>query len=88
MTANDIVDVATTKIGNGVTRRVVWISTAVIVLLAGTIFLVSGKYTYVMSTCSEVAQLKKDGQDTKLQLTEIRTDLKWVKNRLGYKEEK
>ena len=82
------IELATTKVGNGVTRKIVWISVSIIISIASVIFFAGGKYSYVLSSCDRVIVHDKAIQDLKLEVREIKTDVKWIKNRLGYKEEK
>jgi hypothetical protein len=73
-----MVNLATKKVANGLTRKVVWISTSVIVIIAGAIFVISGKYNYVISSCDKVNIIEKSQNEMKVQLTEMSTDIKWL----------
>ena len=75
-----IVSLATKPIANGITRKVVWISVTVIVMLAGGIFLISGKYTYVISSCESVAQHEKQINKLNTDVAELKGDVRYAKD--------
>ena len=78
MTVESIKSILTKPVINGKSRKYVYTGLVIISTVVASVFLLGGKYQYVMAAADDVPQVKRDIHDIKLDVREINVGMEML----------